>query len=67
MMIGKMIAIQPETKFGQVCVFSKCAFNQAGFFKKCTYCKKNGHTVDFYWDLHREKKNIKNKEDKETR
>ncbi|KAF3789192.1 hypothetical protein EJ110_NYTH09843 [Nymphaea thermarum] len=25
--------------------------------RKCTHCKKLGHTVDFCWDLHPEKKN----------
>lgn len=32
-------------------------------FKKCMYCKKNGHTIDFCYDLHTKKKNIKKNED----
>ncbi|KAF3791632.1 hypothetical protein EJ110_NYTH12978 [Nymphaea thermarum] len=27
--------------------------------RKCTHCKKLGHTIDFCWDLHPEKKNSK--------
>ncbi|KAF3784918.1 hypothetical protein EJ110_NYTH29198 [Nymphaea thermarum] len=29
--------------------------------RKCTHCKKTGHTMDFCWDLHPEKKNSRGK------
>lgn len=48
-------------------VVSRSITNQAKSLKKYTYYKKNGHMVDYCWDLHLENKNIRNKENKKTR
>ncbi|KAF3795165.1 hypothetical protein EJ110_NYTH05805 [Nymphaea thermarum] len=36
---------------------SRASVGSSRFSCKCTHCKKLGHTVDFCWDLHLEKKN----------
>lgn len=59
-----MIGVMPEAKHMDRSAFlSKGNLNQGRSFKRCTHCKKNGHAIDFYWDLHPKKKNIRNKDD----
>ncbi|KAF3783378.1 hypothetical protein EJ110_NYTH32086 [Nymphaea thermarum] len=36
---------------------SRASIGSSCSSRKCTHCKKLGHTVDFCWDLHPEKKN----------
>ncbi|KAF3794129.1 hypothetical protein EJ110_NYTH08168 [Nymphaea thermarum] len=36
---------------------SRASVGSSRSSRKCTHCKKLGHTVDFCWDLHPEKKN----------
>ncbi|KAF3776687.1 hypothetical protein EJ110_NYTH47623 [Nymphaea thermarum] len=38
---------------------SRASVGSSRSSRKCTHCKKLGHTIDFCWDLHPEKKNSK--------
>ncbi|KAF3783368.1 hypothetical protein EJ110_NYTH32050 [Nymphaea thermarum] len=38
---------------------SRASVGSSRSSRKCTQCKKLGHTIDFCWDLHPEKKNSK--------
>ncbi|KAF3778681.1 hypothetical protein EJ110_NYTH42805 [Nymphaea thermarum] len=38
---------------------SRASVGSSRSSSKCTHCKKLGHTIDFCWDLHPEKKNSK--------
>ncbi|KAF3788026.1 hypothetical protein EJ110_NYTH21831 [Nymphaea thermarum] len=40
---------------------SRASVGSSRSSRKCTHCKKLGHTVDFCWDLHPEKKNGRGK------
>ncbi|KAF3787444.1 hypothetical protein EJ110_NYTH14981 [Nymphaea thermarum] len=38
---------------------SRASVGSSRASRKCTHCKKLGHTIDFCWDLHSDKKNNK--------
>ncbi|KAF3773186.1 hypothetical protein EJ110_NYTH55910, partial [Nymphaea thermarum] len=43
----------------QSAFLSRASVGSSRSFRKCTHCKKLGHTIDFCWDLHPEKKKSK--------
>ncbi|KAF3772603.1 Polyprotein P3 [Nymphaea thermarum] len=43
----------------QSAFLSRASVGSSCFSRNCTHCKKLGHTIDFCWDLHPEKKNSK--------
>ncbi|KAF3787407.1 Symplekin [Nymphaea thermarum] len=43
----------------QFAFVSRASIGPSRSSRKCTHCKKLGHTIDFCWDLHPEKKNSK--------
>ncbi|KAF3780475.1 hypothetical protein EJ110_NYTH39156 [Nymphaea thermarum] len=45
----------------QTAFVSRASVGSSRSSRKCTHCKKLGHTVDFCWDLHPEKKNGRGK------
>lgn len=56
--------LQPDLKnVDRSALISRWSVNQSKLLKMCTYCKKNDYTIDFYWDLHSEKKNAINREE----
>lgn len=63
-MIGKPLGNQSDGKnMDRSALVNKCVINKNKSARKCSYYKKNGHMVDYCWDLHLEKRTSRSKDD----